>query len=178
MIKPEDVMQVKAFARQDGAFLSLLWIVSFACIIYASGSSIGNLLLLATPFFVGWRLISFREYALDGIISFRRGYMYSVYTFFYASIIFMLAQYLYFRFLDNGRFLRMMQEALNTLTPTYQQLGMNMQEIKDGLEAMTTLGAFQWSFMFMMQNIMVGLVLSIFIAMICVKKAKNKENKI
>ena len=104
--------------------------------------------------------------------------MYSVYTFFYASIIFMLAQYIYFRFLDNGKFLNMMHEAVNTLTPTYQQLGMNLQELKDGLEAMTTLGAFQWSFMFMMQNILVGLVLSIFIAMICVKKAKNKEKKI
>ena len=72
MVRPEDIMQVKAFARQDGAFLSLLWIASFACIVFATGSSIGNLLMIATPFFVGWRLISFREDALDGIIAFRR----------------------------------------------------------------------------------------------------------
>lgn len=175
MVRPEDIMQVKAFARQDGAFLSLLWIASFACIVFATGSSIGNLLMIATPFFVGWRLVSFREYALDGIISFRRGYMYSVYTFFYASLIFMFAQYVYFKFLDHGKFLNMMRTAVNTLTPIYQQYGMNIEEIKEALESMSTLGPIQWSFMFMMQNISIGFIISIFIAMICVKKAKTKK---
>ncbi|MBQ2334063.1 MAG: DUF4199 domain-containing protein [Prevotella sp.] len=175
MVRPEDIMQVKAFARQDGAFLSLLWIASFACIVFATGSSIGNLLMIATPFFVGWRLVSFREYALDGIISFRRGYMYSVYTFFYASLIFMFAQYVYFKFLDHGNFFNMMRTAVNTLTPIYQQYGMNIEEIKEALESMSTLGPIQWSFMFMMQNISIGFIISIFIAMICVKKAKTKK---
>ena len=175
MVRPEDIMQVKAFARQDGAFLSLLWIASFACIVFATGSSIGNLLMIATPFFVGWRLVSFREYALDGIISFRRGYMYSVYTFFYASLIFMFAQYVYFKFLDHGNFLNMMRTAVNTLTPIYQQYGMSIEEIKEALESMSTLGPIQWSFMFMMQNISIGFIISIFIAMICVKKAKTKK---
>lgn len=175
MVKPEDIMQVKAFARQDGAFLSLLWIASFACIVFAPGSSIGNLLMLATPFFVGWRLIAFREYALDGVISFRRGYMYSVYTFFYASLIFMLAQYLYFKFLDHGKFVELVRTAANTLMPIYQQGGMNTKEIQDALETMSTLGPIQWSFMFMMQNMLIGMVLSIFIAMIGVKKARYKQ---
>ena len=30
---PEEYIQLKAFARQDGAMLSLLWIGSFACYI-------------------------------------------------------------------------------------------------------------------------------------------------
>ncbi len=175
MVRPEDIIQVKAFARQDGAFLSLLWIASFACIVYASGSSMGNLLMMATPFFVGWRLIKFREYALDGVISFRRGYAYSVYTFFYASLVFMLAQYLYFKFLDHGNFITMIQAAVNTLTPIYQQGGMNIQEIKDTVETMRTLGPMQWAFTFMMQNMFIGMVVSIFIALICVKRAQNKK---
>ena len=175
MVRPEDIMQVKAFARQDGAFLSLLWIASFACIIYASGSSMGNLLMLATPFFVAWRLMAFREYALDGVISFRRGYAYSVYTFFYASLIFMLAQYLYFKFLDHGNFLGLIQNAVNTLTPIYQQGGMSMEEIKEAVTTMGSLSPIQWSFMFMMQNVLIGMVISIFIALICVKKAQYKK---
>jgi hypothetical protein len=69
----------------------------------------------------------------------------------------------------------MMHEAVNTLTPIYQQGGINMQEIKDGLEAMSTLGPIQWAFMFLMQNILIGFVLSIFIALVCVKRAKNKR---
>ena len=50
MIKPEDIIQVKAFARQDGAFLSLLWIVSFACIIYVQVRLSATCCFLQRPF--------------------------------------------------------------------------------------------------------------------------------
>lgn len=174
MIKPEDIMQVKAFARQDGAILSLLWISSFVCVIYSPQSTIGNLLAISTPFLVGWRLTAFRNDALDGIISFRRGYLYSAYTFFYASLIFACAQFFYFRFIDHGRFYSMMKEALQAITPIYERSGMNIEEIQQGLDAMSSLSPIQWAFMFMMQNMMIGLVISIFIALVCAKRATTK----
>ena len=80
MIKLDNLIQLKAFARQDGALLSLLWTASFAAVIYAPQTPLGNILALATPFFIGWRLASFRNYALNGVISFRRGFAYSVFT--------------------------------------------------------------------------------------------------
>ena len=47
MIKLDNLIQLKAFARQDGALLSLLWTASFAAVIYAPQTPLGNILALA-----------------------------------------------------------------------------------------------------------------------------------
>lgn len=174
MVRPEDIIQVKAFARQDGAILALLWIASFACVIYSPQSAIGNLLAISTPFLVGWRLVAFRNYALDGVISFRRGYLYSVYTFFNASLIFACVQFIYFKFIDHGRFYAMLQDALQAIIPIYQRGGMNIEDIKQGMDAMANLSPIQWAFMFMMQNMVIGFIVGIFIALACAKRAATR----
>ena len=104
MIDVVSIVQVKAYARQGGLFLSLAWLVSFALILLVPKSSWGGLVAMSSPFLVGWLLQRFRNEALDGAISFRRALVFSCLTFFYASMIFALAQYVYFRFLDHGLF--------------------------------------------------------------------------
>jgi hypothetical protein len=69
---------------------------------------------------VGWRLSKFRNYALDGVISFRRALAYSWYTFFYASLLFAIAQFLYFRFLNNGVIASMLMQTANMMIPYYK----------------------------------------------------------
>ena len=50
MINVVALVQVKAFARQEGVFLALLWIASFLLMVYTPSSSWGNLLAISTPF--------------------------------------------------------------------------------------------------------------------------------
>jgi hypothetical protein len=166
MIRIEDFMQLKAFARQDGALLGLLWIASFAALIFIPQSSLSNILILITPVLVGWRLIKFRNYALNGIISFRRAYAYCCYSFFYASLIFAVIQWAYFRFLDHGMFFQMLSNTLSTLTPIYQRNGMNISELNQSLNTIGKLNAIELSFMIMMGNMLIGLFLSLGIAVI------------
>ncbi len=168
MIK--SVVQLKAFARQDGAFLSLLWIASFASLVLMPGLPLGNILALATPLFVGWRLAKFRDYALEGVISLRRGYAYSVYTFFYASAIFALAQYVYFKFLDGGVFERMLTETMQTVAPIYVRSGISQKELTDSINAITVMTPVQWAFVFMMQNLFIGAVVGLPIAAVCARR--------
>ncbi|MBR5655473.1 MAG: DUF4199 domain-containing protein [Prevotella sp.] len=176
MIKKEDLAQLKAFARQDGFFLSLIWIASFAFIVASPGSLMGNLLAFLTPFFVGWRLCKFRDYALDGVISMRRGLAYSFYTFVYASLVFALAQFIYFRYLDQGRFFGMLNESMNTIGPIYEKYGISTQEMKQTIDMMGSMSPIQWAFTFMMQNFVVGFFLSIPISAICARKANIIRN--
>ena len=170
MIRIEDFIQVKAFARQDGAFLALLWTLSFAAMMFMPESTIGNLLALATPFFVGWRLCSFRNYALDGAISLRRGYCFSVYTFVYASIIFAVVQFLYFKFLDHGTFMQMIDSSLAAITAIYRQAGVSTAELTATADSMRTLTPINWAFIFMMQNFFLGVLASLPIALVCRRK--------
>lgn len=117
MINVQNLVQTRAFARQDGAILGLVWIVSFAFTMLAVKPDqsflglIGNLLLISTPFVVGKRLKSFRDYALEGTISFRRGTFYCMQTFFNATLLLTVVQFLWFSFMDMGPFMALLEST-------------------------------------------------------------------
>lgn len=167
MIRIENLIQLKAFARQDAIVLSLLWIASFVCVMLVPAGAFGNLLALATPFVVAWRLSRFRDQTLGGVISFRRSFAYGVYTFFYASLVFALAQFAYFRFLDHGTFVQMLTESVRLLMPVYEQNGVSKAELMSAVSQMQALTPIEWAFVFMMQNMLIGVVASMPIAAVC-----------
>lgn len=171
MINVTALVQLKAFARQDGVILALTWIASFILMIYTPQYSYGNLLALSTPFIVGWRLCAFRNYALDGKISFRRGFAYSCYTFFYASLVFALYQYAYIKFIDGDSIKNMLAETVKILTPVYQEQGLSLNEINSAASMMASLRPIDLSIIFMMQNLFIGLLLSLPLALIFKRSA-------
>ena len=171
MINVTALVQLKAFARQDGVILALTWIASFILMIYTPQYSYGNLLALSTPFIVGWRLCAFRNYALDGKISFRRGFAYSCYTLFYASLVFALCQYAYIKFIDGESIKNMLAETVKVLTPVYQEQGLSLNEINSAASMMASLRPIDLSIIFMMQNLFIGLLLSLPVALIFKRSA-------
>ena len=56
MISFNAITQTKAFARQDGVFLSMLWMITFALVVYLPKTDIGGLLVFSTPLFVAWQI--------------------------------------------------------------------------------------------------------------------------
>ena len=118
IMTPEEYIQLKAFARQDGALLSVLWIVAMACYIQGLSSPmmgmVAMVLLVASPFFAANRLRVFRDKAREGIISFMRAYGYTVLTYFYGGLLLAIAVYAYFQFIDNGFLLSKLTDILNT----------------------------------------------------------------
>lgn len=175
MIFSDALVQLKAFARQDGLILASVWIASFAAILFIPTSTVGSLLAMATPFVVGWRLVRFRNYALEGYISFRRGLAYSWYTFFYASLMFCLAQYIYFRYLDHGLFTSIIIMAGKAMTETYKAQGLDTSDINAMVGQFTLLKPIQLSFIFMMQNIFFGFIMSLPIALLCRRQGPYKR---
>lgn len=115
---PEEYKQLKAFARQDGALLSLLWIVAMACYIQGLNSPflgmVALLLIVASPFYAANRLRKFRDEAREGIISFMRAYGYTVLTYFYGGLLVAIAVFTYFQFMDNGYLIGKLMDILNT----------------------------------------------------------------
>ena len=175
MISPDTLIQLKAFARQDGLFLSLFWTASFAMTMMAPQSIWGNVLAMATPFFMGWRTTLFRDGALDGVISFRRAAAHGIYSVFYASLIFALVQYVYFRFLDNGTFMGIMSDGVKVIEDLYKQQGLNTSEITQSLETMRSISPVQWAFMLMLQNITIGSLLALPVAAFCKRSVRREQ---
>ncbi len=177
MINVLALIQVRAFARQDGFFLFLVWAASFVSVIQAPTSSWGSLLALSTPFFVGWRLQSFRNSALDGVISFRRALAYGFYTFFYASLLFAVGQYVYFRFLDGGQLIASVRNGIAQLTPVYEASGISITQLRQSIDAVASLTPIELAFVFMMQNLFFGFIMSFPIAAVCQRHKPNNSLK-
>ncbi len=166
MVTSQELIQLRAFARQDGAILGLAWIVSFICAMQSLNvpllAVVSNLLTLSTPFLVGYRLGKFRDDALGGSISFRRALWYCVQTFVYATLLLTVVQFVYIRFIDSS--------YLQQVVVTYRQLleatsEMGKDEIAQITEVLNGMTPLAWVSGFMISDILVGLFLSPFIAL-------------
>lgn len=181
IINVMDLVQLKAYARQYGVVLAAIWAASFLSIVIAPASVLGSLLALSTPIVVGWFLVRFRNGALDGHISFRRGFAFSCYTFFYASLLFAAVQFVYLRFFDQGAFMAMLGESLKTMEEVYRHEGaaamQAIGQMKQTISMVGQLSPLQLTFVIMMDNLFIGALLSLPIALACRRKAFIPTNE-
>ena len=170
MTAPEYV-QLKAYARQDGFFLALLWTASFACYILGITNHIMEMLALAlaitTPFFVAGRLRKFRDEGREGLISFGRSYAYTIFVFFYGAVLLAVVQFLYFAYMDNGYLLSSFSKMLSTEEgrALVTQYGMT-QMVEEGLAEMASIRPIDYALNILTMNIMIGFVLGIPIGLV------------
>ena len=170
MTAPEYI-QLKAFARQDGALLALLWVFTFLLyIIGLNNQMLGQaaiMLMVYTPIFVGGRLGKFRDYGREGLISFRRGYAYTVFVFFYAGVLFAIAQYIYFAYMDNGYLLSQFSKMVTSdeARQMLQQYGMT-EMMDESLKEMSGIRPIDYALNMLTINISLGFVLGVPISLV------------
>lgn len=176
MITSQNITQVRAFARQDGVFLSVLWIVGFLCTMLSVKmpiiAPIGDLAVIATPFFVAYRLKKFRDGALEGVISFRRGLLYTAETFFHAALILGIIQYLYFKFGDINGFLQQWNDSYTIIAKAYNLDKMQSQQLKEAISMMSPVA---WASMFFIIELFGAVIASPIIAAIMSRQTARKH---
>ncbi len=181
-MSPEEYIQMKAFARQDGALLSLLWIGGFVCYILGLANPVmamlALLLIVVSPFFAASRLRHFRDYAREGIITFRRGYAYTVLTFFYGGLLLAIAMFVYFNFIDQGYLLGKLTEAMNSAEgkQVIQAYGMRDQ-MEQGLRELAGMRPIDYAVNMLTINIMTGFLLGLPIAAFMQRSAVKIKNE-
>jgi hypothetical protein len=180
-LTPAEYVQLKAFARQDGALLALLWAAAFMLyIIGVSNQMLGlaaMLLMVYTPFFVGERLGKFRDNGREGLISFRRGYAYTIFVFFYGGVLFAIAQYLYFAFMDNGFLLSQFSRMVSTdeARQMLEQYGMTKM-VEESLQEMASIRPIDYALNMLTVNISLGFILGVPISLVMQRsKVVNSE---
>lgn len=178
---PAEYIQLKAFARVDGAVLSLLWTAAFACFVagLANGgySMVAMLLIASTPFFVGKRLKRFRDDDLGGNISLLRGWAYAVHVCFYAGLLLALVQYAYFAYIDQGYMMHSLRDTLATPMGKVmlEQYGLE-ESIDERLALLEQMRPIDYALNMLSMDIMVGILLGLPIALL-LKKEKQVPNK-
>ena len=179
MMTAPEYIQLKAFARQDGALLALLWVGAFLLYIIGIQNQLLGLaaimMMVYTPFFVGERLGKFRDYGREGLISFRRGYAYTVFVFFYGGVLFAIAQYLYFAFMDNGYLLSQFSKMVSSeeAQQMLQQYGMT-EMMNDSLKEMADIRPIDYALNMLTINISLGFVLGVPISLVMQRSVVKK----
>ncbi len=141
-MQSEEYRQLRTYTRYDGLYLAILWSASFACTVMSSlgtiVGAIGNLLALASPFFVGYWVKRYRDDALGGRISFRRALLFCFQVFFDGAFIFAICQFLYMKFLDNGKLLHVYQTMMSMpeMKPVIQAYGVSEAELNQAMQQM------------------------------------------
>ena len=176
---PAEYQQLKAFARIDGALLFCLWTGCFA--LYIKGMDnptlgmMSMLLMFISPFYVARRLRRFRDKVREGIISFARGYAYVILIFFYSGLLFAVAQYVYFTYMDHGFLLAKFTEIANA--PESIQLGLK-DIMTQSLNEMAAMRPIDFSLNMLTLIIMAGFFLGMPIAALLQRKQANKPPKL
>ncbi len=176
MTAPE-YLQLKAFARIDGVKLALLWTVSFACYVWGLNSPsltlVALVLALLTPFVCTMMVRRFRDDNLEGVISMGRGWGYVVFLFLYASLLFAVAQFIYFAYLDKGHFVSALSQMLaapeNAAALSKTGLG-NM--VSEGISQLTNMRPIDLALNILTTNLMIGCVMGLPIG------ALSKRNRV
>lgn len=163
----ETYMQMKAFARVDGAKLGVFWIISFTLFIanftYPFCGMLWMATMIFTPFYIGILSRQFAVKVLDGKISYRRAYGYSVWTTFYGALILAIAQWVYFQYMDHGFVVGKYIELLGdkNFSMSLEALGYPKEEIKKVFEAFGSLRPIDISLQILWSNFVAGLILSL-----------------
>ena len=170
MTAPEYI-QLKAWARQDGFFLALFWIVCFiSYIIGLSNQMVGMLSMLmvvTSPFFVANRLKKFRDEGREGVISFGRSYAYTIFVFFYGAVLLAVAQYLYFAYMDNGYLVNSLARMMSTDEAKMMLEQYGAQSLVDeGLAEMAATRPIDYALNILTINISLGFILGVPIGLI------------
>ncbi len=180
MATREEYEQVKAFARIDGAIVGCLWIVSFVCFVanfrYPMMGLLGMAIGAGSIVWAAMRLRRFRNNILDGVISFRRAFCYSLFVYLYASLIMALGQYIYLQFIDNGYLISeyteiMSRTEFSTLMDLY---GVKKEDLKLAMDTLANLRPIDFALQFFTMNIILGIVISL--PMATMIKSNRKRN--
>lgn len=176
----QEYTQLRAFARVDGALMSLLWIASFACFVRGIGSVMAMLcgagLGLYSLVFAVVRLRRYRDVVREGSISFMRSYGYVMMMFFYSAILFAIAQTAYFSWFDGGQLVADISAILGSEENRRLIAESGLKKtMEDSLSQIAAISPIEYALNYLTTNIMAGAFIALPIAAVCRRAAASTE---
>lgn len=177
-MNPEEYRQLKAYTRQDGLIMGVIWVASFACFAYMFSypqlSFLFNLLLLSIPFMMWHMVRRYRDNVICMEISFGRGFLYAFSICMYATLVLCACQWAYFQYLDHGALLDNIGKMLSMkeYEAMIKAYGIKDEEITMFMDSMREARPIDIAISFVSQSFIGSMICSAIIAFIC--KGKNK----
>ena len=171
--------QMRAFARQDGFFLGIMWCVAFACFVYSVDqpalSILYMILIVATPIVLLYRMKSYRNNVIAGRMSYLRAFAFLLIMTSCASLILTIGVYAYFRFLDGGRFMTLMTESISNadVRKSFAEAGIDPSTLDMQLSALAQARPIDMAFSIFSNTLVLSAILDAILALF----GKSKTSK-
>lgn len=115
----------------------------------------------------------YRERYCGGELSFLRGLVFSIYMYFFASLLTAAAHYIYFRFIDNGYLLGTYMEQLENLKSSLiGDMETSIDQLIQNLDIIASMSSLQLTLQLIFQNIFYGILLSLPTALLAMRKKR------
>ena len=165
-------------AMRFGTMMGIFWIIKFSFLPIGFKIPLLQLLFIFMTLFVpilGYIYIrKYRERYCGGELSFIRGWVFSLYMYFFASLLTAAGHYIYFRFIDNGYLMGTYMEQLENLKSTLTgDLETSIDQLIQNLETIASMSALQLTMQLIFQNIFYGALLSLPTALLAMRRKKN-----
>jgi len=165
-------------AMRFGTMMGIFWIIKFSFLPMGFKIPLLQLLFIFMTLFVpilGYIYIrKYRERYCGGELSFLRGWVFSLYMYFFASLLTAAAHYIYFQFIDNGYLTGTYMDQLENLKATLTgDLETSVDQLIQNLESIASMSSLQLTMQLIFQNIFYGAILSLPTALLAMRRKKN-----
>lgn len=164
-MKKYNFNEANELAMRLGLVAGTMWIASFSLVVWNIPSAtmeFGYLLGIASIPVMGMQFRRLRRH-VDGM-SLRNTWWMSWFTFIYAVLLLTIAQYIYFRWIDNGRMVEGLLALISNpeVTEVYRQMGNEkmLNELKDAVSLMGEAPIKELVMSFMSSNLLIGMLSS------------------
>lgn len=164
----EQYRQIRAYAAQYGTLVGLIWIASFASfVIGLTRPMLSNLALLiglSSVAVAGYQVRKFRREIYD--LRFASAWWMSLLIFIYAALLMAVAQFVYFRYLDNGfmadTYAAILEQPEAIAMMQSMMPGEDVQELTtQSINLLRSITPIQLTIEFLIYNIFIGLLLAV-----------------
>ncbi len=165
-------------AMLHGTMLGVMWIIASVLYLLGLGNPIIMLLFfvvaLSTPFFAGRWAVKYRKNECNNTMNFIQAFMYMLIMFTCASLLTSVAHYIYFKFIDGGYIVQLINESIDIALENSAILpASNIEILETTKNILGKVTPMDWTLSFLSTNIMIGAVLVPIIALL----VKNNPEK-
>lgn len=164
-------------AMQQGTILGLYWIATAA--IYILGlsntmlSALFLMMIIFTPFFAAALVVRYRKQECDNKMTFLTAWSFLIIMYVCASLLFAVAQYIYFIFIDNGFFMTFLQEQISLLQQVPELDPTTVDSLKQVAELWGEMTTSDIVLQFLSSNMMIAGIITPITAIFVKRTTKN-----
>ena len=162
-----------------GTAMGIFWACKF--VLFPLGMNMPILLVLffiltlAVPVLGYVFARKYREQQCEGVLSFSKAYIFTIFMYMFASLLVAVVHYLYFRYMDNGLIVNTYQGMIDQMTAiSTEEMKVSLDQFRIALDVISSLTPLEITMQLLTQNVFYCTILAIPTALLIMRNKKKE----